>query len=148
MWRVSWRAVASLTLRFSIGLLLRHRWLTPSCPTFLSSTRASIFHTPETTSDEAARMMARSFASTKAISSVEFPFQCVSRATVGNHEREQSVSIIGPPGSRSRHLGIKRGMRLFGFVRWGRNHPMNQRKLVRWSRIALWDEMWVFELAT
>jgi hypothetical protein len=54
----------------------------------------------------------------------------------------------GPPGSRSRNLGIKRGMHMVGFVRWGRNHPMNQRKLVRWSRIALWDEMWVFELAT
>jgi hypothetical protein len=29
----------------------------------------------------------------------------------------------GPPGSRSRHLGIKRGMRMVGFVRWCRNHP-------------------------
>ena len=29
----------------------------------------------------------------------------------------------GPPESRSRHLGIKRGMHMVGFVRWGRNHP-------------------------
>jgi hypothetical protein len=29
----------------------------------------------------------------------------------------------GPPGSRSRNLGIKRGMHMVGFVRWGRNHP-------------------------
>jgi len=32
------------------------------------------------------------------------PFQIVSVATVGNHERERSESYGGPPGSRSRHL--------------------------------------------
>jgi hypothetical protein len=31
--------------------------------------------------------------------------------------------VRGPPGCRSRHLGIKRGMHMVGFVRWGRNHP-------------------------
>ena len=29
-------------------------------------------------------------------------------ATVGIHERERSHLLSGPPGSRSRHLGIKR----------------------------------------
>ena len=32
------------------------------------------------------------------------PFQIVSVATVGNHERERSESYGGPPVSRSRHL--------------------------------------------
>jgi hypothetical protein len=48
-------------------------------------------------------------------------FHCA--ATVGIHERERSDSHSGPPGSRSRHLGIKRGMHMVGFVRWCRNHP-------------------------
>ena len=56
----------------------------------------------------------------------------------------------GPPGSRSRHLGIKRGMHMVGLVRWGRNHPRIKEILsggvgfVRWRRIGLWEEMWDF----
>jgi hypothetical protein len=54
----------------------------------------------------------------------------------------------GPPGSRSRHLRIKRGMRMVGLVRWCRIHPKIKENLsggvgfVRWCRIGLWDEMW------
>jgi len=54
----------------------------------------------------------------------------------------------GPPGSRSRHLGIKRGMHMVGLVRWCRNHPRIKENLsggvgfVRWCWIGLWDEMW------
>jgi hypothetical protein len=51
------------------------------------------------------------------------------KATVGIHERERSILLSGPrvtggpPGSRSSHLGIKRGMHMVGLVRWGRNYP-------------------------
>ena len=69
-------------------------------------------------------------------------------ATFGNYERERSILLSGPPGSRSRHLGIKRGMRMVGLVRWCRIHPKIKENLsggvgfVRWCRIGLWDEMW------
>jgi hypothetical protein len=69
-----------------------------------------------------------------------------STATIGIHERERS--LCGPPGSRSRHLGIKRGMHMVGCVWWCRNHPRIKENLsggvgfVRWCRIGLWDEMW------
>jgi hypothetical protein len=71
-------------------------------------------------------------------------------ATFGIHERQRSDSFSGPPGSRSRHLGIKRGMHTVGLVRWGRNHPRIKENLsggvgfVRWCRNGLWDEMWDF----
>jgi hypothetical protein len=50
-------------------------------------------------------------------------FSFHSGATIVIHERERSSTNRGPPGSRSRHLGIKRGMHIVGFVRWCRNHP-------------------------
>jgi hypothetical protein len=54
----------------------------------------------------------------------------------------------GPPGSRSRHLGIKRGMQMVGFVWWCRNHPRIKENwsggvgFVWWGRNGLWEEMW------
>ena len=60
------------------------------------------------------------------------------------------IQAGGPPGSRSRHLGIKRGMHTVGLVRWCRNHPRIKENLsggvgfVRWGRNGLWDEMWDF----
>ena len=46
------------------------------------------------------------------------------QAICGKVRHIHSVSLVGgPPGSRSRHLGIKRGIRTVGSVRWCRNHP-------------------------
>jgi len=60
------------------------------------------------------------------------------------------ILFRGPPGSRSRHLGIKRGIRMVGMVRWSRNHPRIKGNLsggvgfVRWCRNGPWEMAWDF----
>jgi hypothetical protein len=73
-------------------------------------------------------------------------FSFHSGATIVIHERERSSTNRGPggpPGSRSRHLGIKRGMHMVGLVRWCRNHPRMKENSSGGVGLV-WDEMWDF----
>jgi len=64
-------------------------------------------------------------------------FSFHSGATIVIHERERSSTNRGPPGSRSRHLGIKRNFLIVAWCRYGCACRLFSRKRVVLSRSRL-----------